>query len=211
MSTLEMDHYWENKQRLILYQKSVYPIVLNSVMCAKYDVEITNPPNQKEYEENPKVVLEFQMEDQPLGKVVILLVLKNAPLVCGRFLKLCSSPQISYENCMVHKIISGIYMEAGDVGKENSECFDSCTKFEPDSSIMTHNHKGSVSMIMDSNRTVNSRFNISFKPLQILNENRVVFGQVIKGFDVLNLIDSQGTIFGVPRKTVFISKSRVFL
>lgn len=54
MSTLEMDHYWENKQRLILYQKSVYPIVLNSVMCAKYDVEITNPPNQKEYEENPK-------------------------------------------------------------------------------------------------------------------------------------------------------------
>ena len=54
MSTLEMDYYWKHKQRPNIYQKSVYPIVLNSVMCSNYDAEITNPPSQKEYEENPK-------------------------------------------------------------------------------------------------------------------------------------------------------------
>lgn len=157
------------------------------------------------------MVLEFQRTGQLLGNIVILIVLKNAPLVCRRFLKLCSNPQRSYQNCLVHKIISGIYMEAGIIDSENSDCFDSCTKFEPYNSIVTYNHKGSVSMIVDSNGSINSRFNVSFKPLQILNESRVVFGRVIKGFDVLNSIDSQGTNFGVPQKTVFISKSRVFL
>ena len=49
-----MDYYWKHKQRPNIYQKSVYPIVLNSVMCSNYDAEITNPPSQKEYEENPK-------------------------------------------------------------------------------------------------------------------------------------------------------------
>ena len=102
-------------------------------------------------------------------------------------------------------------METGDVDNENSGCFNSCARFDPDNSIMTHNHKGSVSMIVDSNGAVNSRFSISFKPLQLLNENRVVFGRVIKGFNVLNSIDSQGTNFGVPQKTILISKSRVFL
>lgn len=96
-------------------------------------------------------------------------------------------------------------MEAGDIENENSD-----SKFEPDNSIMTQSYKGSVSMIIDSNGTVNSRFNIAFKPLQISNQNRVVFGRVIKGFDVLNSIDSQGTNFGVPQKTVVISKSSVF-
>lgn len=54
MSTLDMDYDWENKQCLNLYQNSVYSIVLNSVRCNKYDVEIKNPPSRKEYEENPK-------------------------------------------------------------------------------------------------------------------------------------------------------------
>lgn len=157
------------------------------------------------------MVLEFQREGQPFGKVVILIVIKKAPLVCGRFLKLCSDPKRSYQNCIVYKIISGLYMEAGDIENENSECVDSYMKFEPDNSVMTHNHKGSVSIIVDSTGSVNSRFNISFKPLQILNQSSVVFGRVIKGFDVLNSIDSQGTNFGVPQKTVIISKSRVFL
>ena len=54
MSTLEMDYDWENKQRLNIYQKSVYSIVLNAVRCPEYDVELTNPPSPKEFKENPK-------------------------------------------------------------------------------------------------------------------------------------------------------------
>lgn len=54
MSTLEMNYAWENKQCLHIYQNSVYPIVLNSVRCSEYDVELKNPPSRKEYLENPK-------------------------------------------------------------------------------------------------------------------------------------------------------------
>lgn len=102
-------------------------------------------------------------------------------------------------------------METGDVDNENSGCFDSCTRFKPENSTMMHNHKGSISMIVDPEGAVNSRFSISFKSIKLLNENRVVFGRVIKGFDVLNSIDSHGTIFGIPQKTLFISKCKVFL
>ncbi|CAO1338426.1 unnamed protein product [Diamesa serratosioi] len=208
MSTLEMNYDWENKQRVNIFQNSVYSIVLNSIRCPEYDVDLIDPPSQKEYKENPKVVLEFQRESQPLGKIVILTFLQNAPLVSSRFLKMCSCHERSYDNCIVYKIISSTMMETGDV--ENG-IHVNCTKFKPEKSVLTHNNKGSVSMIVDTDGTVNSRFSISFKPMPLLNEKRIVFGRVIKGFDVLNSIDSQGTHFGVPQKKVFISKSRVFL
>lgn len=102
-------------------------------------------------------------------------------------------------------------MESGDIEDENCDYYDTCTKFQPDNSTMTHNHKGSVSMIVNPDGAVNSRFSISFKPMMSLNTNRIVIGRVIKGFDVLNSIDSHGTHFGIPQKSVYISKSRVFL
>lgn len=54
MSTLEMDYDWENKQRLNIFQKTKYPVVLNSVRSPEYDVDLTLPPSHKDYKENPK-------------------------------------------------------------------------------------------------------------------------------------------------------------
>lgn len=54
LSRLQMYNDWENKQRINIYKKSIYPIVLNSVRFPEYDVELTDPPSRKEYKENPK-------------------------------------------------------------------------------------------------------------------------------------------------------------
>ncbi len=58
--------------------------------------------------------------------------------------------------------------------------------------------------------TNGSQFIILFDEMPMLDGRYVVFGEVAKGFNILDMIEESGTTVGRPAKTVVISDCGVY-
>lgn len=155
-----------------------------------------------------------------MGRIVILLFDKIAPKTCQNFMQLCctgkSCGSILKRRCFmgnpIHQIIPGLYFELGDVTNRNGS--GGLTAQGQDILVenfhCNHDQIGTLSMVVEPNGTVNSKFSVTFKPLNILDKNRVVFGRVVKGLDVLTAIETYGSYAGKPKKPIFVSSCGVF-
>ena len=110
------------------------------------------------------------------------------------FLKIIKSKifkDISYKNYNLrrytpfHRIVSGYWCQGGDVTKFNGTGGTSIygDSFDKERSNLRHTGPGILSTCDNDNDKTDSKFNLTFKCLRTLNENKTVFGRIIDGMN----------------------------
>lgn len=119
-----------------------------------------------------------------------------------KFLDLCQMKcdGISYQGCKVHKILEGLLLESGDLQGYK----DPCSICPCLSAMGSHRYAGTVSLLLEEDCSVSSKFSITFKRMMLLDRKETVIGRVIKGLDVLSTIGNYGTRFGLTKRTMLI-------
>eukprot|EP00871_Galdieria_phlegrea_P000752 jgi/Galph1/1678/GphlegSOOS_G357.1 len=131
------------------------------------------------------------------GDIIIDLFIKEAPLACKNFLKLCKIKY--YNNCLFHKVDKGFIIQTGDptgTGKGGESIYGLCygeqAKYFQDefSSKLRHNCQGRVSMANAGEQNTNaSQFFITLSDnLDYLDDKYTIFGQVEEGWDTVEAI-----------------------
>ncbi len=190
----------------------------------KIEDEPQEPQNINEqysnyYEEPPKkkeeyVVLEIASspsEDKEiiLGELVIKLHDDICPRTCENFRSLS---KIEYKGCVIHRLIQGFMLQSGDYQNSNGTGGSSIwgPKFPDENFILKHNKRGILSMANSGPDTNSSQFFITFGPTPHLDGKHVVFGEVVKGLEILDIIEKMPTNQNdEPQQLLYIRTTRL--
>lgn len=149
---------------------------------------------------NPRVFIELQIGNQPVGEVVIELFADLVPKTAENFRGLCTgeygrgaqtNKQLSFVGCKVFRILPGQYIQCGDFEHNDGTGGESVYggKFKDENFTLWHAHAGVVSMANDGPHRNGSQFFITLKKAAQLNRRHVVFGQVRAGMDLLRALE----------------------
>jgi len=171
--------------------------------------------------EGPTCFVEFAVDGKNIGRVVVMLYKDKAPLAAENFRCLCTGEitrdkRLTYLDSKVHRIVPGFCIQMGDItrgdgrgGKSiyppNSEHGDTWGKFK-DEPFMQHAKPGLLSMANSGKNTNSSQVFFTLKAVPYLDGKHVVFGEVTKGFDVVEALGkietNNKTQVPVPRVTI---------
>ncbi|WP_371373932.1 peptidylprolyl isomerase [Thalassotalea aquiviva] len=140
------------------------------------------------------------------GTILIKLMPEYAPMHVSSTIYLTSLG--FYDELTFHRVIPGFMAQGGDpegTGRGNPGYrYDG--EFHEEAS---HDQAGILSMANAGPGTDGSQFFITFKPTRFLDGRHTVFGQVVKGMDTLNRLESFGTKGGKPTEKLMILKAKI--
>ncbi|KAJ1570109.1 hypothetical protein HK096_011150 [Nowakowskiella sp. JEL0078] len=168
---------------------------------------------------NPRCYLDIVQGEIALGRIVLELFTDVVPktaenfrvLVVGDRVSEVSGKKLSFEGCTFHRVIKDFMIQGGDFTNHNGTGGESIygEKFEDENFIVKHEKPGLLSMGKHPNhngptpargggkRWVNagpgtngSQFFITTAPTPHLDGKHVVFGQVIRGMNVVRRIET---------------------
>eukprot|EP00483_Globobulimina_turgida_P006838 UN06850 len=152
--------------------------------------------------ERQQVFLDIELADEPIGRIVIELFNDIVPKTATNFYYLCTgekgkcksngSKLLCYKGCKFHRIIRNFMIQGGDITKGNGIGGESIygEKFQDENFILKHDKPGLVSMANCGPNQNSSQFFITCSPQKHLDNKHVVFGQVISGMNVVNVIQN---------------------
>ncbi|XP_026828455.1 photosynthetic NDH subunit of lumenal location 5, chloroplastic [Ooceraea biroi] len=146
-------------------------------------------------------------ENLNFGRIVFELYDSIVPRTCENFAAFCRGTNgLSYKNTPFHRIVSGYWCQGGDVTKFDGTGGTSIygNSFEKENFQLRHTGPGVLSMCNNENDRNDSKFNLTFRRLETMDENNVVFGQVIGGMTNIYKIEEFGTKTGKPIKSVIV-------
>eukprot|EP00971_Amphidinium_carterae_P287840 5714102-Amphidinium_carterae.1 len=151
----------------------------------------------------PKAWMDFQIGSSEPHRVSFALYDEAVPRTVANFLALCTGDYglaecgqpLHYKRTRVHKVIKGFMMEAGDIENYDGTGGESIYggNFADEDFEDTHVKRGLLSMANTGPDTNNSKFIITFRPLENLDGRHVVFGELITGMYVLDAIEALET------------------
>lgn len=139
----------------------------------------------------------IKIGDEEVGKVSFELFDDEVPNTCKNFRYLCSKSVIGkedadYKNTIFHRVIKDFMIQGGDTtnydGTGGKSMFGE--KFKDESFELTHNQEGLLCMANSGPDTNGSQFYITLKKTPWLDNKHVVFGIVIKGFDIIKRVEN---------------------
>jgi peptidyl-prolyl cis-trans isomerase B (cyclophilin B) len=150
-----------------------------------------------QYSKAPDMVIDVTKEytvtiETEKGNLVIDLFAKDVPKTVNNFVFLAQEG--FYDGVTFHRVIPGFMAQGGDptgtgAGGPGYKFADEFT---------THKHgEGSLSMANAGPNTNGSQFFITYAPQPHLNNHHSVFGQLIKGMDVLKNLKNGDTMIKV--------------
>ena len=124
------------------------------------------------------------------GRVIIELNLGVVPRTCNNFLELCT--QKAYKNTKFHRVIKDFMIQGGDFTNGDGTGGMSIygNSFD-DENFKLKNKKGTISMANSGPNTNSSQFFINLIDTPWLDNKHVVFGTVVKGFDLVEWVANQ--------------------
>ncbi|XP_025266008.1 peptidyl-prolyl cis-trans isomerase [Camponotus floridanus] len=146
-------------------------------------------------------------ENQKLGRIIFELYDSIVPRTCENFAAFCRGINgLSYKHTPFHRIVSGYWCQGGDVTKFDGTGGISIygNSFDKEKSNLRHTEPGILSMCDNDDGRNDSKFNLTFKCLKTVNEDRAVFGRVIGGMRNIYKIEEFGTKTGKPIKSVIV-------
>ncbi|OMH80590.1 Peptidyl-prolyl cis-trans isomerase D [Zancudomyces culisetae] len=159
-------------------------------------VEMLNP-------KNPRVFLDITVGGEFVGRILIELYSDKVPKTCDNFKTLCvgnevskvSGRQLSFKDSSFHRVIKKFMIQGGDFTAGNGTGGESIygEKFEDEAFVYNHDKPFLLSMANAGPNTNGSQFFITTVPTPHLDGKHVVFGQVLKGFDVVREIENTKT------------------
>ena len=133
-----------------------------------------------------------------LGDIQIELYTKECPETTGNFLKLVDSG--FYNGLHFHRIIKDFMIQGGCPKSKDPDSRAAGTggpgwqiRCEPSALAKAHDRPGLFSMANAGKNTGGSQFFLTTVPTPWLNGNHAVFGEVVKGMDIVKAIESQET------------------
>merc|ERR1712151_68716 len=122
-----------------------------------------------------------------------------------------SGKALHYKNSAFHRIIPGFMCQGGDITRGNGmggeSIYGSTFADEFENGMVKHTGPGLLSMANRGKGTNGSQFFITVAKTSHLDGKHVVFGQVVKGMDVVKKIEQVGSGGGTPSNEVRVADS----
>ena len=152
---------------------------------------------------NPIVYLDVSIGARSIGRLEIELFADVVPKTAENFRSLCTGEKgkdydgysLHYRGCCFHRVIAGFMAQCGDItngdGSGGTSIYGST--FSDENFDLRHTGPGILSMANAGPATNSSQFFITFKSTPHLDNRHVVFGKVLKGLDILDVIEKCAT------------------
>lgn len=149
----------------------------------------------KKKEKKDMAFLDIGINNQNIGRIVIELFSKITPKTCNNFKALCVNPKYSYKKCPIHRIIQNFMIQMGDFTNGDGTGGMSIygDRFEDENFTVKHDQPYLVSMANAGPNTNGSQFFITTVETPHLDGKHVVFGKVIEGFEIIDILNNVKT------------------
>lgn len=163
---------------------------------------------------NPRVFFDITVGGNSVGRVVMELFADVTPKTAENFRALCtgekgvgkSGKPLHYKGSIFHRCIKDFMLQGGDFTKFNGTGGESIygEKFEDENFELKHQKPFMLSMANAGPGTNGSQFFMTTVPTPHLDGKHVVFGKVLKGQDIVKLIEAEKTESDKPLNEVKI-------
>ncbi|CEG74671.1 Putative Peptidyl-prolyl cis-trans isomerase cyp6 [Rhizopus microsporus] len=154
----------------------------------------------------PKVFFDVAVNGQPSGRMTFKLFADTVPKTAENFRALCTGEKgmglagkpLHYKNSAFHRIIPGFMAQGGDFTLGDGRGGESIygRTFPDENFTLKHKGRGILSMANAGRNTNGSQFFITFADTPWLDGNHTVFGQLVEGGKILDLLEQHGTQSG---------------
>ena len=152
------------------------------------------------------------------GRFVVAVFGEAAPMTTLNFVSIAKgykkgSDTLHYKDTKIHRIVQDFVIQMGDIttgdGSGGKSIFGDI--FNDEEFILSHRSAGWVAMANHGPDTNGSQFYILLTKARWLDGKHVVFGKVIRGFDVIDVIGNvpSSSTTAIPKKAVRIVDSGV--
>ena len=161
-----------------------------------YLVENTDKSLTMEEKKDDLVYFEIGINGKSIGKIMMLLFSDVVPKTCQNFRTLCvNKNNLSYRGCPFHRIVRDFMIQGGDFTNENGTGGMSIygEKFQDENFDLIHDQPYLLSMANSGPNTNGSQFFITTKETPWLDGKHVVFGKVVDGHKIIDILNEVNT------------------
>jgi peptidylprolyl isomerase len=192
-------------------------LVVVGMMAGSAEAQDSYKPYHEINPKNPKVFFDISIGGEKQGRIEFELFADACPKTAENFRALCtgekgkgtSGKPLHFKGSAFHRIIPAFMCQGGDFTRGNGTGGESIygEKFKDETfagKAGKHFGPGTLSMANAGPNTNGSQFFICTSQTPWLDGKHVVFGQVIKGYDVVKKMESVGSRGGETSKKVVI-------
>jgi peptidylprolyl isomerase len=165
---------------------------------------------------NPRVFFDITIGEKPAGRIEMELFADTCPKTAENFLQLCvgtknkAGKTLHFKGSSFHRVIPNFMCQGGDFTRGDGTGGESIygSKFADETfegKAGKHFGPGTLSMANAGPNTNGSQFFICTAATPHLDGKHVVFGQVVKGYDVVKAMEAVGSRSGKTSSKVTIS------